>query len=1726
MHQSATSLIVRLRLPSGDTVLHKEPLGPKAAERLGHESAILGRLAGIEGVPQLSTLPHPATVLALEDFTGVVLSQAVRHDPLGTAELLALAVQLAHTIAAVHRRGVLHLNISPAHVLLCGPERRPILIDFHRAVALAAGQPPNAPTRDIPGDLAYVAPEQTGRGGRAVDQRADLYSLGATLYEAATGSPPFEADDPLQLIHDHLARLPVSPIARKPGLPRMLSQIIMHLLEKEPDRRYQSAEGLACDIERLQQAQTRGDNETFPLGERDFPLRLSPPVRLVSRQREITVLRQALEDAIEGNGRVALVAGAPGVGKTSLVNELRPMVIARGGWFVSGKFDQYQTDAPTAAVQALRVLGRLLLAEPQAQLLELRARILAHVGPNAALIPSTLPEFALLLGVPSEAPSGDPALLEARLRLAIQEMLRAIASPARPLVMVLDDLQWSGTPTIWFVDNVRQNHNLRGLLVVGTYREGEVGVDNPLSAMLPRWKQDGLAPLELKNLPPAGLGELLREMLRMPRAQAAALAQAVGERTGGNPFDSVELVNALRHDGVLVPTSDGWQWDGAAIHRHIGQGDVIDLVRARIAQLPAPGREVLEAVACLGVEVRLDLLGAALGLSKAETQERLAAPLEAGLLLAVDNDSAVQMRHDRVQQAAYGALAPTRRGSLHLALARRLALRPEWSSAAAQQYLAAVDEVREREECTRVAALLHQAAIRVRRTANYAPVERMLAAAATLLVRGGAPDEQQLATLEIERHAVLYSLGRLEEADLVYRAIEARGGDVLALVRAACVQVDSLSNRNRPREAVALGLSLLRQLGLDVPHHIQASDVERRMDSLDRWANAYDPAIDGARPETVDPRVVAAAQLINRLQAPAFFCDMKIVAWLVLESQRLWAEHGPCAALVANLSRAMLVSISVRQDYRTGYQAVRHVLAMSEARGYEPETSQARHLFAISTGHWFEPLENCIAQAQRAREGTLLGGDLQSACFTYRTSIAGLLECAPTLDSYAAEIDAGQSFAARTGNAQATAVNLADRQLLRALRGQTDAPGTFDEGQFNEATHLGGLEAHPMALVTFHIRRALAAALFGDAATLLAHAARAMPLLSFIEGFYPTALAHLLQALALAEQARGAPPEQRDGAIAALDEQRQWLAQRAADAPANFLHWLRWIEAERAWALGDFRGGARIFDAAMREAQARQRPWHQALITERAGLFHLAQGMERTGEMLLARARRHYDAWGASAKVQQLERTHGFLRTLDAQGHSLEPGRSGSLSADAVDTLAVLRASQALSSETSLARLEARVVELLGTLTGATTVQFARWSEDAQDWLLSRIEEAPVAIEEAGRRGLVPLSAFRYAERTREPLVVEDATRDDRFSRDPYVASLQYCSLLIVPILNHGDLRAVLLLENRLSRGAFLGDRLDAVVLIAGQLAVSLENALLYEKLEQRVREQTQELREAQAELVAAARVAGMAEIATNVLHNVGNILNSVNVSADLVSNTLRASSAEGLSRAVELLNEHGADLGEFLTRDERGRRLPGYLAAITKALAEEQRGMTEELRRLTRSVDHIKEVVATQQSYAMPSTFTQSVRVSDLIEDALRLNRDALARGQFKVVKAFAPVPVVQLDRARVLQILVNLISNAANAMEGAPPGSNRLTLEVAMAGDTCIRVSVRDQGVGIPAENLTRIFAHGFTTRRAGHGFGLHSCALAARQLGGTLTAHSDGVGHGATFVLELPVDTQGKP
>jgi signal transduction histidine kinase len=1404
--------------------VRKQPLGPGAELRLRHERAMLERLRGAAGVAQLVDAPRYEDSLVLAHVAGSSLLHVPK--PMAAPEVISLASGLARAVAEMHRRGVMHRDISPANILVSSDAV--CLVDFALATSLTEARPDFAPPHEILGTLEYLAPEQTGRTGQPVDQRADLYALGATLYELATGHPPFAGGDALQLAHGHLARIPAPPTEANPGVPVGLSAIIMHLLEKEPGRRYQSADGLVHDLESLV---GRPADEALRIGERDAPLRLRPPSRLAGREAELAALEAAFDACRTGACRGLLITGAAGVGKTALADALRPLVASADGWFVSGKFDELRRDLEFDAVnQALRALGRLLLAEPEAKLRDLRQRLLAAVGANAPLLTATVPEFAALLEVPPSA--GDPLTAQARSQQITLRVLQAVASPERPLVVFVDDLQWAGRSALGAVDLVLSEEGIAGLLLVGAYREGELED----AALGLQGDERAVRRVQLADLPPAGLLEMVADMLRIDPSAAAGLVELIEPHSRGNPYETVELLDALRRDKLLTAVADGWSWEPEAVRVHLGRHAGVRPGRA--GSLPAATRTLLETMACLGGRTDLRMLGVATGEPVDALERRLSPAVHGGVLvMETGSQPAVRFRHDRLREGILRRLEPQRRRGLHLAAARRLAAVPELFADAADQYLPVTSAVTEADEQQTVAALLRRAADQAATSGDHARVEALMTAALELTEQIAIA---ALIEMRTSRQAALFSLGRLEEADGEYRRIAQLSPTALGRPGATAVQLRNLSHRNRFPEAIDLGLTALRECGIDVPADRRfADDLDRRFDRLYAWLAGTDPDDDLDRPELVDPTLLAASTLIDALLPVAYFvADPALIAWLALEALRIWIEHGPGPTTVGPAGHAAYHAGAQRGENAAAYRGLQRIVAVGEARGYEPGTSQARHMLAAMSG-WFEPVEHAVRTVERAREGLIAGADLAYAGYTYQLSVPYSVECAGSLRSFGDEVENGLAFLRRTGNEQTGQWLESYQWLVHALRAESTSAA-------RETVPFDRYGDSPLALLYAHLCHALVSAVFGDADGLSEHSAAAMELLPAAAGFYSVAQVRFLRGLVLAEQARTLDGDERTGPISELRELTCWFAQRSADAPENFSHLLQLLEAELAWALGDFPAAISAFDAARTEVAGRARPWHRALIAERAAQFHLAYGLQQAGQDLLEDARRHYLAWGATAKVERMDReSPAPKRAADAADDPRLP-----VTGSTIDLLGVLSASQALSSETSLERLHARVAAVLGAMTGATEVNVLLWNDARREWLLPARHSADgmIAIAE----GDAPHSVLRYVQRTREPLVVSDATRDDRFLRDPYFSGLERCSLLAVPIVGRGALRALLVLENRLLSEAFSSERLDVVKLIAGQLAVSLDNAQLYEEY-RRIAEQQAALRRV-ATLVAEGR--------------------------------------------------------------------------------------------------------------------------------------------------------------------------------------------------------------------------------------------------------------------------------
>jgi hypothetical protein len=559
------------------------------------------------------------------------------------------------------------------------------------------------------------------------------------------------------------------------------------------------------------------------------------------------------------------------------------------------------------------------------------------------------------------------------------------------VVLFIDDLQWAGRTSLGFVDLALTEEPIDGLLLVCAYRDDAVDATHPLAAPLARWReQSGVEHRRLADLPGPSLAALVGEMLHVEPDAAAQLAMLIEPHTRGNPYETVELLNALRREGLLTATAAGWRWDQAAVAGHLGRSEPTGLLAARVDAMAAKHRELLEAMACLGGRSERRMLQVATATDDGAVERALAPAIEDGVLvLEPGRNEAVRFRHDRLREAVLERVDTGRRRALQLAMARRMASVPELFAVAAEHYLPVVDAVDDPEERRQVVGLLQRAAGQATLTGDHGRIDALLSAAPPLI---DADDWRTLVEVRTSRHSALFSPGRLDEADNEYRAITDLWPGAPARA-ASTVQIRSLTYRNRFAEAIELGLTSLRGCGITVPEQTRMlGEIDEAFEDVYRWLQDGEAADDLVRPDIADPTLIAAGRLMNALMPPVYLNgDHALLGWLSLEALRLWIKHGPGRTLLGPASHFAHAAMELRHDYAAGYHALRRLLAGSEARGYEPDTWQALHVFNHSARFWFEPIESGIPDSRRAREGLIAGGNLQNAGYSFAAVTTGFV---------------------------------------------------------------------------------------------------------------------------------------------------------------------------------------------------------------------------------------------------------------------------------------------------------------------------------------------------------------------------------------------------------------------------------------------------------------------------------------------------------------------------------------------------------------------------------------------------------------------------------------------------------------------------------------------------------------------------------------------------------------
>ncbi|HBB34401.1 MAG TPA: serine/threonine-protein kinase PknK [Cyanobacteria bacterium UBA8803] len=1448
-------------------------------------------------------------VIILEDFGGNALKMAIntpggKQGVTSLAKFLHIAIQTAEILGKIHAANVIHKDINPANIVLHPETGQVKIIDFGISTVLTRENPTLKSPNVLEGTLAYISPEQTGRMNRALDYRTDFYSLGATLYELLTGRLPFETEDALEVVHCHIAKLPVPPCQVKPvqgngikEIPQAISDIVMKLMAKTAEERYQSAFGLKADLEQcLKQLETTGKIALFSLGTQDISDKFQIPQKLYGREREIQTLLAAFERISTSNSpttnnqqpttnnkiEMMLVAGYSGIGKSALVQEIYKPITRDRGYFIGGKFEQLQRNIPySAVVAAFAGLVRQLLTETEDRLTLWRNKLLAALGANSQVIIDVIPEVELIVGKQPAVPQLGSTESQNRFNLVFSNFIRVFCAQEHPLVIFLDDLQWADSATLKLIELMMTDTDTEYLFLISAYRDNEVSPSHPLIVTLEGLRQTGatinqitLSPLALHHV-----NQLIADTLYANTESVKPLAELVVRKTGGNPFFVNEFLKTLYQENLLSFNVDrlSWQWEIDQIEAIGITDNVVDLMIGKLKKLPPATQSVLRFAACLGAEFDLKTLSLMYEEAAIAIFSDLKVAIQAELILALselDENLLIQeykFGHDRIQQAAYALIAESEKPAIHLQIGRLL-LENTTPEALSEKIFAIADHlnlsltlVTHPEEPEKLAELNLLAGRKATLATAYGAAVQYLKTGIDLLPADAWQSHYELTRALYESAAeAAYLNGNVEQMEQLVAVVLQQAKTQLDKVKVYEVKIQACIAHTQLQAAVKMVLQAISLLGITISENPSQSDIQQALSEIQSKLTGKKILDLIDLPLMRDPAILAVMRLLGSANAAAYTGTPELLPLIVATQVNLSVEYGNADVSPLTYAYYGAILCGTPASIEAGYQFGQVALSLLER--FDDGQIKARTCdmvygmiqgWKVHLNKTLKPLQN---NYQIGRDyGTFDYAGYSILKHSYYALLTGqpLAELEQKLATYAHALAELKQF---------TAVNYLqrDRQAVLNLIEETAQPGILTGKIHNESEKLPLYHqaGDAYGLLYFYLDKLILSYLFQDLLEALKSADRAEKYLDGGTGLALVAAFHFYDSLTRLMAYSQATSSEQAEILSKVKTNQEKMALWAHHAPMNYRHKFYLVEAERYRVLGEDTSAMDFYDRAIAAAHKYHYINEEALACELAAKFWLAKDKERFAKSYLNDAYYAYTRWGATAKVKDLEARYPQLLTKSATTTRLTTTHTTTISTTtstssvaALDFATVIKASQTIGSQIVLEQLLRNLMKILIENAGAQVGYLILPSQG--QWIIEA--EGAVDTEEVtvlqsvaiAKSRSVSSTLINYVARTKESVVLNDATREGNFTNDPYIIQNQPKSILCFPLSDRGQLVSIVYLENNLITGAFTPDRLEVLKILSAQAAISIENARLYQTLEDKVAERTTQLARANEEITA-----------------------------------------------------------------------------------------------------------------------------------------------------------------------------------------------------------------------------------------------------------------------------------
>ncbi|TAG48376.1 MAG: PAS domain S-box protein [Oscillatoriales cyanobacterium] len=1482
-------------------VLKQDYPSPHELTRYRQEYEIT-RSLNIEGVVKAySQQDYQRTlVILLEDFGGESLEYWMRQQldfyPMPLSVFLNMAIAITDTLGKIHAAHVIHKDINLSNIVFNPKTGVVKIIDFGIATRFSRTNPTFKSLHLLEGTPAYLSPEQTGRMNRMLDYRTDFYSLGVTFYELLTGHLPFPATNMLELVHCHIAKQPVPPHEMNAAIPKPISDIILKLMAKNAEDRYQSAWGIKADLELCdRQFAEMGRIDRIQLALQDVCDRFQIPQKLYGREKEIALLLAAFDRVASlENNRIAgfqnnseirfkvemmLVSGYAGIGKSALVQELYKPITAKRGYFISGKFDQFQRNIPySAIVDALRKLVQQLLSEPDEQLEQWRSQILNALGSNGQLMIDVIPEVELIIGKQPPVPEVGATEAQNRFNRVFQQFIRVFCSEEHPLAIFLDDLQWIDSATLKLIELMLLDEQAQSLFLIGAYRDNEVTPTHPLSLMLSELRKQGavLQEIVLSPLMLEPLSQLIAETLHQNTDTVRSLAELVLRKTEGNPFFVSEFLRLLYSENLLSFDAENlsWQWNLAQIQAQNMTDNVVELLLLKLQKLPEGTQQMLRLAACVGAEFDLETLAIICEQSPQTISLDLLAAIQAGLiqpLSELDEDLLVQeykFLHDRVQQAAYALIDESHKQVVHLQIGRNL-LKKTLPEQLSERLFEIVDHLNHGAELvsaqlerTKIARLNLIAGQKAKAATAYEAAFKYFTTGLQLLNSESWQSEYDLTlVLYSEAAEAAYLQGRFDEMEQLVEVVLDRAKTVVDKVQAYDSRIQGYLSQGNLKEVLKTGLEALKLLGIDLIENPSQADIQRELESTAALfaEREIEDLID--LPEMTAPEPLAALSILANMGSAVFITLPELWILIVCKRVNLSINYGNTTWSPHSYVAYGSVLCGVVQDIELGYKFGQLALSLAERLHSKKGNSKTLMFSSFHILHWKVHLRRTITFLVDSYQNAVETGDFESAGYTayfvcHNSFFAG--EKLTQLEQKTATYSKAISQIRRESPSNWLAILW---QSILNLLDRSENPSRLVGRVCNEEESLPHALAvkDGSAIKMLYLYKVILHYLFEEYHQAIQTAILARQYFEEVTAITVLPVFCFYHSLALLSLSLDASNSEKSAWLNSVNTNQEKMQKWAEHAPMNYLHKFYLVEAEKARVLGQFLEAEEFYERAIAGTAENEYVQEEALAYELAAKHYLARGRSKIAQTYMKEAHYCYDRWGAKAKVKDLEKRYPQLLNFNLIRQSNSTLTEGTISHStaAIDLAAVMKAAQALSEIIHLDQLIAKLMQAVIQNAGAETGALILLEDDQLTVVAQCSGSRQCDLEKLAVADCVtiPVSVIHLVERTQETLVLDDAVSESSFSTDPYIQHQQTRSLLSMPILKQNQLVGILYLENKLSTAVFTRDRLQVLKLLIAQAAISLENARLYEQLadyaetlERKVEERTQALQQEMAE--------------------------------------------------------------------------------------------------------------------------------------------------------------------------------------------------------------------------------------------------------------------------------------